>query len=356
MLIEVGGRLERRPERTRSAALRRQRHRHRHPPETSATRCSSSSPRPTPRPPASYGGTGLGLAIRRQLVELMGGAIGVEQRARRRARTFWFTLPAPVGDPAAAPAPPASAGGARVLVVDDNGTNRRGAHREQFSTLGAAADAWPPGRRPSSSCAPRRERRSIRGGARPAIMPLRMRRRSTSPQRIRAIPRFTDLPLVMMTASSTSAGRPAARPGFAPGTCRSRCAVTACTRPSSGAAPTARRRRPRRCDLRLRGARAVVLAPAGAGSPGSPRGGPPDPGGGGQQRQPEGGGRGMLARLGYQVDRGRQWHGSASSLVSPAQYAVVFMDCLMPEMDGYEATAAIRRAVAPGERLRRSWP
>ena len=82
-----------------------------------------------------FGGTGLGLAISKQLVNLMGGSIGVESRPGEGS-TFWFKLPLRVdSEPRASTVPPADIHGVRALIVDDNEVNRR-VLQEQISSWG----------------------------------------------------------------------------------------------------------------------------------------------------------------------------------------------------------------------------
>ena len=72
-----------------------------------------------------YGGTGLGLAISKHLVEAMGGQMGVVSEPDKGS-TFWFTLPfkkQPNRDAAFSGEKP-DLSHLRVLIVDDNATNR----------------------------------------------------------------------------------------------------------------------------------------------------------------------------------------------------------------------------------------
>jgi len=81
-----------------------------------------------------YGGTGLGLAISKELVELMGGSIHVESH-EGCGSTFWIRLPLAVDPTPLAHPASLSLAGMRVLIVDDNEVNRRVVH-EQITSWG----------------------------------------------------------------------------------------------------------------------------------------------------------------------------------------------------------------------------
>jgi len=85
-----------------------------------------------------YGGTGLGLAISQRLVRLMGGQLAVES-AVGTGSVFSFTLPFPVDEAPHRPTGVATLTGRRMLIVDDNQSNRR-ILREMLGAEGVAVD------------------------------------------------------------------------------------------------------------------------------------------------------------------------------------------------------------------------
>ncbi|MGM9473381.1 response regulator [Pseudarthrobacter sp. YS3] len=272
-----------------------------------------------------YGGTGLGLAICRRLTEAMRGQIGLVS-APGQGSTFWFTVPLPAAAPDddSALDAPAPLTGLRVLVVDDNATNRL-VLESQLASWGMIPESVD-----SAERAATRLREETAAGRPYDIAVLDMCMPGTNglelAHEISTDQELGSVRLVMLTSSMqvTSAELRAAGIG------------QWLTKPV------------RSSDFYDRLMR--IMAPERAPSlrPGPPAPAQPVPATRGRILVVEDNevnqlvARSMAARLGYAVDvvsDGAQ----AVTATAELNYAAVLMDCHMPVMDGFEATRAIRR-------------
>jgi PAS domain S-box-containing protein len=165
-------------------------------PEDRLSRLFESFSQVDPSTTRRYGGTGLGLAISKRLSELMGGTIWVESRVGEGS-AFHFTIQAEQAPALAAAyehgAPP-QLRGRRVLVVDDNATNRH--------ILVRQAESW--GMLARDTASPTQALEWIRRGD-PfdlAILDMQMPEMDgvTLAEEIRRYRDARELPLVMLTS------------------------------------------------------------------------------------------------------------------------------------------------------------
>jgi signal transduction histidine kinase/DNA-binding response OmpR family regulator len=265
-----------------------------------------------------HGGTGLGLAISKQLVELMGGAIGVDN-ALTRGSVFWFTVQFDKRRVASE-----VAAGLRVLIVDPDAASR--------DALGGLLARWQV--RCDGAGLPGDALRLLHAASAAsdpydaALLDMAQCAGSglTLAADIKSDPAIADVRLLLLSSQRDAADavqrreagvafqliKPARDPDLYD------CIVTP-VRVSEGvrsASPSSQRapRNRRRLKVLLAEDNAVNVEVASA----------------------------MLEGLGLEVacaDNGEQ----ALAAVREGEFDLLLMDCMMPQMDGFAATAEIRR-------------
>jgi CheY-like chemotaxis protein/nitrogen-specific signal transduction histidine kinase len=271
-----------------------------------------------------YGGTGLGLAISKRLAELMGGKMWVES-VPQKGSCFHFTLPL-LADPADSPAPEIpdqSLAGMRVLVVDDNKTHSH--------ILAQYVANW--GMAPQATSRAAQALDWVRAGEHfdLAIIDTEMAEMDgmTLVTELRKLPHMAGLPLILLTSIGTRTDK-SEFAAVSIGTClpkpvkpaqlyqsvlRVLCRAKPVTKKAPVRAtldPTLANRLPLRvllCDDNAINQKVALR---------------------------------LLQQMGYQADLAANGLEALAAL-DRQPYDLIFMDVMMPEMGGLEATAVIRQ-------------
>ncbi|WP_284534446.1 hybrid sensor histidine kinase/response regulator [Nocardioides sp. T2.26MG-1] len=267
-----------------------------------------------------FGGTGLGLAISEHLVTAMGGEIGVDSRPGLGS-TFWFTLPLGLAEAVSVSAPRGSddLAGLRVLVVDDNQTNRTILH-DQLHAWGLQVELAESGTQALATLAG-----AVRGG-RPfdlAVLDLCMPEMDglELAHRITSDPELTGLGMALLTSGGDVSQTEASSVGIA----------ASMTKPVQ----LSRLHTTLREIVGTRGEPVEVRVPE-------------TPVGRGRILVVEDGeinqlvAVGILEHLGFTADVADDGF-AALAAMGRVRFDAVLMDVQMPGMDGYEATAEVRR-------------